>query len=68
MAMCFRDRTYCSSPCGTDTCGRKFTEADRLAAINWWRNIEGEPPVCFSPMKTGCEAYTPPVSGNNNHV
>ncbi len=34
--MCYRDRTWCGSKVAVHTCGREFTEQDRLAAIKWW--------------------------------
>lgn len=34
--ICYRDRTYCSSPNCQNKCGRKFTDEDRAAAIKWW--------------------------------
>jgi len=38
----FRDRAYCSSNTKNHTCGREFTEEDRIAAQKWWGG-EGAP-------------------------
>lgn len=43
--ICFRDTTFCISPNCTNKCGRKLTNEIQVAAKNWWRGCEGEPPI-----------------------
>lgn len=40
--ICYKDQTYCSSKTRKHTCGREFTEQDKLDAEKWWGG-EGYP-------------------------
>lgn len=44
--MCYKDRTYCSNPDCDNSCGRKFTDQDRINAIKWWGSDDF--PLCVS--------------------
>ena len=46
--ICFLDRTFCSSPNCTGKCGRQWTPELQARAKEWWKGLEGEPPVAFS--------------------
>lgn len=36
LRMGYKDRTWCCNKDCDNSCGRKFTEEDRKAAIRWW--------------------------------
>ena len=50
--ICYKDRTFCGSPCLNLACSRKFTSADRESAANWWGGDDA--PVAFSDMAPSC--------------
>lgn len=42
----YRDKTYCCSEVEKHTCGREFTEQDKIDAEKWWGGDDY--PVAFS--------------------
>lgn len=62
--LCYRGMTFCSAPCATLSCRRKFTDADEAKARAWWGEDNGDPPISFSDMRRGCPDYTPTEGGD----
>lgn len=55
--ICFKDKTFCTfyKRCKyRDECHRAFTPEREQAAIDWWGDSEGGPPVCLYCEKPGC--------------
>lgn len=38
--MTYRDRTWCSQPCGNYECDRNFTLGEHKNALFWWGSID----------------------------
>jgi hypothetical protein len=59
MALCYRDRTWCSASnqCATEDCSRKITPEVQEAAERWW----GGPgaPFSLNNFSKGCNSYVP---------
>ena len=34
--ICYKDKTFCSDEVEEHTCGREFTEQDKIDAEKWW--------------------------------
>lgn len=60
MAMCYKDKTFCSSDCINSDCYRYFSEEDRKGAEKWanWLGIE-EAPIAWSDFSDTCPLYKP---------
>lgn len=52
--ICYKDKTYCDDKVETHTCGREFTEQDKLDAEKWWGGKDY--PVAFGSF---CKDYQP---------
>jgi hypothetical protein len=59
MAMCFRDREFCSAPCLTSACIRNLNDTVYAEAARWWDGMRGEPPIAMRDMSEGCEHFQP---------
>lgn len=57
MAMCFRDRSYCSANCKNLNCDRNFTDELHEAARKWWGGDNA--PVAFMDFSPTCQEYDP---------
>ena len=57
MALCYKDKTFCSAKCKTVSCHRNFTEQDREAARRWWSHDPDNAPVAFSDFSDRCSDY-----------
>lgn len=57
MALCFKDKTFCSAQCKNHHCHRNWTDDLHHAAVKWWGS-EGAP-VAFMDYSKTCEEYKP---------
>lgn len=55
--MCYLDMTFCEAACENFACRRKFTDADRDKARQWWGGDNA--PVAFSDFSPKCIDYQP---------
>ena len=62
MAICYKDKTFCSSDCTRSDCYRYFSEEDRESAKKWAKGLGiKEAPVARSDYSEVCFWYKPPV-------
>jgi hypothetical protein len=61
MALCFRDREFCSAACTNTLCVRNLNDAVHAEARRWWGDLPGGPPIAMRDMSEGCEHYQPEV-------
>ncbi len=59
MAMCFRDRQFCSAACSNTECSRNLNEEVYAAARRWWGDMPGEAPISMADMSKNCSGYQP---------
>lgn len=45
--LCYRDRTYCSAPCGNTECSRNVTPEIEADAIRWTLTVD---PTATAPL------------------
>lgn len=57
MALCFKDRTFCSSNCKNDKCFRHWTDELHIQARKWWEHDPDNVPVAFSDFSKICKDY-----------
>lgn len=57
MALCYRDRQYCSAPCVNTECSRNLNDSVLAAAKRWWGDLPGEAPIAMADMSNGCESF-----------
>lgn len=59
MALCFRDRQFCSAPCATQACVRNLNDSVLTEARRWWGDLPGEAPIAMADMSAGCRDFSP---------
>jgi len=61
MALCYRDRTFCTSPCATVPCDVRLTQEIREAARAWGASMGLDyGPISYAQLR--CADYTPDTS------
>lgn len=55
--ICFRDMTFCSAPCQTRECPRRWTPELAAQARAWWKGPDV--PVAFQDFSRACPDYAP---------
>lgn len=61
MSLCYKDRTWCTSPCATVPCDRRLTQEVREAARAWGESLGLDyGPLSYMPLN--CADYTPDQS------
>lgn len=55
--ICYKDKTFCSAPCRTESCNRNLNEKVYAEARAWWRG--DNPPICVSDLSEGCRYFLP---------
>lgn len=58
MSLCYRDRTFCTSPCATVPCDARLTPEIRAAARAWGKSM-GLDYAPLSHTQLYCSDYTP---------
>lgn len=58
MALCWKDRTFCSSDCVRKDCFRYFGPEQKEQAEKWWGDSNA--PVAFSDFTDTCGLYQKP--------
>lgn len=62
MALCYKDKTFCSSDCTRSDCYRYFSEEDRKGAKEWAKGLGiEEAPVAWSDYSGVCFWYKPSI-------
>jgi hypothetical protein len=62
MALCYKDKTFCSSDCTRSDCYRYFSEEDREGAKEWAKVLGvKEASIAWSDYSSTCFWYKPPV-------
>lgn len=61
MSLCYRDRTFCTSPCATVPCDVRLTQEIREAARAWGASMGLDyGPLSYAQLR--CADYTPDTS------
>lgn len=61
MSLCYKDRTWCTSPCATVPCDIRLTQEVREAARAWGESLGLDyGPLSYTPLR--CADYTPDTS------
>lgn len=57
MALCYRDRTWCSASnrCAATNCSRKITEEVQAAAERWWGGPD--PSFSLANLSNNCNSF-----------
>ena len=55
--ICYKDKTFCSAKCSTQTCYRYFGEEEREGARRWWYHDPDNAPIAFSDFSSNCVNY-----------
>ena len=62
MALCYKDKTFCSSDCTRSDCYRYFSEEDRKGAKKWAKVLGvKEASIAWSDYSEVCFYYKPPI-------
>jgi len=61
--ICYLDMTFCSEPCGNESCNRRLTPKIEADAERWWK--KPNPPIALANFRDGCGKYMPPKDTNN---